>query len=456
MAENPRILVVDDEEAMRHMLTVLLGQEGYDVDVAANGKVALEKVEEEGYDIILADIRMPKMNGKALLKELQKRRIPSTVIMMSAYGNVDAAIEAIKLGAYDYIPKPFKSDEILLTLKKAEERRRLMQENVLLKEEVKREFGFDSILTHDENMLQILRTAKKMAAYKSTVLISGDSGTGKELVAKAIHNASPRAGMPFVAINCGAIPETLLESELFGHTRGAFTDAHRAKKGLFAEADGGTLFLDEVGALPLLLQVKLLRVLQEEEIRRIGDTKPIKVDVRIVAATVRNLDDDVKEGRFRNDLYYRLNVLPIQLPPLQERRADIPLLADYFLDKYSKRAGKPVPDIEKKALETLMDYHWPGNIRELENTIERAVVLSEGEKITVEDLPPVLIGQEERSVSRIVDEEISIKRATRAIEERLIRKALKRTNNNRTQAAKILEISHRALLYKIKEYQVID
>jgi len=451
MKESKRILVVDDEESMRHMLGVLLGQEGYEVTSVADGKEALEKV-DEGYDFILADVRMPRMDGKTLLKELQKRNVPSTVIMMSAYGNVDTALEAIKLGAYDYIPKPFKADEILLTLKKAEERARLIHENVLLKTEVKKEYGFGSFLTQDAQMLEILRTAKKIAAYKSTVLVVGESGTGKELVAKAIHVSSPRVDGPFVAINCGAIPETLLESELFGHSKGAFTDAQRSKKGLFEEADGGTLFLDEVGELPLLLQVKLLRVLQDEEVRRVGDTKSAHVDVRIIAATVRNLDNEVREGRFRSDLFYRLNVLPIVLLPLKNRRGDIPLLADHFLERYAKRAGKPVPTIDKRAMEILINYHWPGNVRELENTIERAVLLSEEEKIKPEDLPPALTGAEERSVMQIADDEVSIKRASRAMEERLIRKALRQTNGNRTQAAKILEISHRALLYKIKEY----
>lgn len=452
MRREKRILVVDDEEPMRHMLKILLEQEGYQVDTATDGVNALEKA-EDGYDIILADVRMPRMDGKTLLLELKKRKIPSIVIMMSAYGTIESAIEAIKLGADDYIQKPFTADQILHTLKKAENMERLVRENTLLKMEVKKEYGFENILTQDPRMIEVLRTAKKVASYKSTVLIIGESGTGKELVAKAIHMSSPWADGPFVAINCGAIPETLLESELFGYAKGAFTDAVRTKKGLFEEADGGTLFLDEVGELPLTLQVKLLRALQEEEIRRVGDTRSIKIDVRIIAATVRRLEDEVKEGRFRNDLFYRLNVLPIVIPPLRERKGDIPLLVEHFVKKYSQRSGKQLKPVEKSAMEALISYNWPGNVRELENAIERAVLLSETDKITLDDLPPAVRGESEGAIF-ISESETSIKKATRAIEESLIRKALQQTGGNKTQAAKILEISHRALLYKIREYGI--
>lgn len=452
MRKGKRILVVDDEEPMRHMLKILLGQEGYEVETAVDGVDALEKA-ENGYDIILADVRMPRMDGKTLLLELKKRKIASTVIMMSAYGTIESAIEAIKLGADDYIQKPFTADQILHTLKKAENMERLVRENTLLKAEVKKEYGFENILTQDSKMIEVLRTAKKIASYKSTVLIIGESGTGKELVAKAIHLSSPWADGPFVAINCGAIPETLLESELFGYVKGAFTDATRAKKGLFEEANGGTLFLDEVGELPLTLQVKLLRALQEEEIRRVGDTRSVKIDVRIIAATVRKLEEEVKEGRFRNDLFYRLNVLPIVIPPLRERKGDIPLLVEHFVRKYSQRTGRPVKVVEKSALEALITYNWPGNVRELENAVERAVLLCEAEKIGIDDLPPVVRGDSEGAIF-IPESGTSIKKATRAIEESLIRKALQQTGGNKTQAAKILEISHRALLYKIREYGI--
>jgi len=455
MAAKKKVLVVDDEESMRHMLTEMLGEEGYHVEVAADGVEALEKAQEEEFDFVLADIRMPRMDGTALLDELHKQNIPSTVILMSAYGDVSTALEAIKHGAYDYIPKPFKSDEIILTLKKADEHMRLLRENALLRSEIKREYSFDGLITNDTVMKEVIRTAEKMAQYKSTVLIIGESGTGKELVAKAVHLASPWAGGNFVAINCGAIPETLLESELFGHAKGAFTDAYRPKKGLFEEADGGTIFLDEVGELPLMLQVKLLRALQEEEIRRVGDTKPIKVDVRIVAATVRDLEADIRDGRFRSDLFYRLNVLPVPLPPLRERKDDVPLLVDHFLKRTSAKLAKPVPTVDKEAMEKFLKYNWPGNVRELENAIERAIVLSEEDRITVKDLPPAIRQGEEICIpGGAGDNEISIKRASRSLEERLIRRALEQTNSNRTKASKLLEISHRALLYKIKEYNI--
>ncbi len=457
MTTQKKVLVVDDEQSMRHMLTEMLGQEGYHVDVAADGVEALDKAQDEEYDFILADIRMPRMDGTALLEELRKQSVPSTVILMSAFGDVNTALEAIKRGAYDYIPKPFKSDEIILTLKKADEHIRLLRENALLKTEIKGEYGFEGLITRDPAMQELIKTGRKMAQYKSTVLIVGESGTGKELVAKAVHLSSPWASGNFVAINCGAIPEMLLESELFGHAKGAFTDAHRPKKGLFEEADGGTIFLDEVGELPLMLQVKLLRALQEEEIRRVGDTKSIKVDVRIIAATVRNLETDVQEGKFRSDLFYRLNVLPLYLPALRERKDDIPLLVDHFLKRCSKRLNKPLPTIDNEAMDKLLAYHWPGNVRELENAIERAIVLAEEDRITGNDLPPAIRQGEEACLSDIaLDNEISIKKATRAIEERLIRRALEQTGGNRTQASKLLELSHRALLYKIKEYNIED
>jgi len=455
MVMKKKVLVVDDEESMRHMLTEMLEEEGYVVQTASDGEEALGKAREDTYDFILSDIRMPKMDGTELLDGLRKESIPSTVIMMSAYGDVNTALEAIKRGAYDYIPKPFKSDEILLTLKKADEHFRLMRENTLLRTEIQRDYSFEGLITSDPKMEELIRTARKMACYKSTVLVVGESGTGKELVAKAIHLASPWAEGNFVAINCGAIPETLLESELFGHAKGAFTDAHRSKKGLFEEADGGTILLDEVGELPLMLQVKLLRALQENEIRRVGDTKSLNVDVRIIAATVRDLEADVKEGRFRGDLFYRLNVLPLYVPPLRERPQDIPLLVDHFIKRCSLRLQKPVPSVDKAAMDCFTGYRWPGNVRELENAVERAIVLCEKDRIRENDLPPAIRESAAPCIDGPFDDsEISIKKSTRALEERLIRKALEQTGGNRSQAAKLLEISHRALLYKIKEFGI--
>ncbi len=453
-----RILIIDDEESFRHMLSIILSKEGYEVETAPDGEEALQKLSSFSFDHVLCDIRMPKMDGMEFLKELKKLGIETTIIMMSAYGTIDIAIEAMKLGAYDYISKPFKPDEIVLTLRKAEEREQLRKENRLLRKEIQKEYGFDNIISKNEKMLKIFDTIKKVAPYKSTILITGESGTGKELVARALHFNSNRAGNPFIAVNCGAIPENLLESELFGHAKGAFTDAIRMKKGLFEEADGGTLFLDEIGELPPQLQVKLLRVLQEGEIRRIGESKPIKVDVRIVAATVKDLAKEVSEGKFRDDLYYRLNVLHIHIPPLRERKEDIPHLVNHFIKKYSESINKNVTGIDSKALNALMNYKWYGNVRELENTIERAVVLADGDTIELGHLPiEIQEYKEEVNLSipeEIEDEDFSIKKATKILETNLIKKALKKAKGNHTQASKILEISHRALLYKIKEYGI--
>ncbi len=447
------ILVVDDEESFRHMLSVILEKEGYEVETAKDGHEALEKMEGGLFDEVLCDIRMPRMDGIQFLEEAKKIRADSTIIMMSAYGTLDTAVEAMKLGAYDYISKPFKPDEIVLTLKKSEERERLRKENIYLRKEVKKEYNFSNIISKNEKMRAVFDTIEKVARYKSTILISGESGTGKELVAKAIHFNSDRSGSPFVAINCGAIPENLLESELFGHVKGSFTDAVRTKKGLFEEAHGGTLFLDEIGELPLALQVKLLRVLQDGEIRRIGDSKPIKIDVRIIAATVKDLDEAVKAGSFRDDLFYRLNVLPIKLPPLRERKEDIPILVDHFMAKFGESLGKDVISITPEALKILLRYSWPGNVRELENMVERGLVLSETEAIDVENLPPEVHRVDAHSPFSQL-EEYSIKKAAKILETELIKKALRKTRGNHTHASRLLEISHRTLLYKIKDYGI--
>ena len=452
-----RILIVDDEESFRHMLSVILIKEGYEVETSANGEEGLQKAGTSSFDQILCDIRMPHMDGLAFLREIKKTGMEATIIVMSAYGTVDIAIEAMKLGAYDYISKPFKPDEIILTLRKAEEREQLRRENELLRKEVAKEYSFENIVSKNEEMQKIFDVIKKVSHYKSTVLITGESGTGKELVARALHYNSDRSQNPFIAVNCGAIPENLLESELFGHAKGAFTDAIRTKKGLFEEADGGTLFLDEIGELPGQLQVKLLRVLQDGEIRRIGESKPIQIDVRIVAATVKDLQKEVNEGRFREDLFYRLNVLPIHIPPLRERKEDIPLLIQHFIGKYNQAMGKNVKEVDHKAMEALMSYKWSGNVRELENTIERAIVLSEKNDIESENLPVEIQNFGEQYPSEpLPDEEYSIKKASKSLEINLIKKALKKTKGNHTHAARLLEISHRALLYKIKEYEIIE
>ena len=451
-----RVLVVDDEENIRLVLRTLLRKHGYEVEVADNGETALALVESFGPDVILTDVRMPKLGGLDLLATLRAKQSPATVIVMSAYGNVDLALEAMKAGAYDYVGKPFKPDEIVLALRKAEERESLRRENRSLREQIRAEQRFESILAKSQEMQDVFRTISKIADYKTTVLVTGESGVGKELVARALHARSSRKNMPFVAINCGAIPENLLESELFGHRKGAFTDANADRRGLFEEATGGTLLLDEIGELPLSLPVKLLRVLQEETIRRLGDTKDAKVDVRIVAATHRDLAAEVKAGRFREDLYYRINVLPVHIPPLRGRKDDIPLLVDHFVTRNNARLGTHIRGVSPEARKLLIEYPWPGNVRELENTIERAMVLAEGEVLDANDLPERLRESLDPVQAQLATGELSIKKTSAAIEEILIRRALQKTKGNRTRAAEVLEISHRALLYKIKDYKITE
>jgi len=450
-----RVLVVDDEENLRIVLRTLLRKHGYEVETAASGEEALALVDRFGPDFVITDVKMPKMGGMDLLATLKAKGDLTTVIVMSAYGNLDLAIEAIKAGAYDYVHKPFKPDEIVFTLRKAEERELLRRENRVLREEIRREYRFEDILAKSPSMEELFRTVAKIAEYKTTVLVTGDSGVGKELIARALHRRSRRTGA-FVAVNCGAIPENLLESELFGHKRGAFTDAVADRRGLFEEAANGTLFLDEIGELPLGLQVKLLRVLQDEHIRRLGDVRDIQVDVRIIAATHRDLVAETHAGRFREDLYYRLNVLSLHVPALRERREDIPLLIEHFIARNNARLGTQVRGTDPESRRLLFDYAWPGNVRELENTIERAMVLADGDCIQAIDLPERIREAKDKVQTHLDSDELSIKKTVRSIEEVLIRRALQRTRGNRTKAAELLEISHRALLYKLKDYEITD
>ena len=451
-AWKPHILVVDDEENMRRMLQVLLNKNGYTVDVAAEGETALGMAVKGAYDFILCDIRMPVMDGPTFLREAVREGVGSTVIMMSAYATVDSAVSCMKLGAYDFISKPFKNDEILLVLMKAEERERLRMENQQLREEIDREYSFSSMISRNPGMKQIFSLIGKVCDHKTTVLIQGESGTGKELVARAIHYNGVRRKAPFVAVNCGAIPENLLESELFGHVKGAFTDALADKPGLFEQADGGTLFLDEIGEMPLPLQVKLLRVLQESEIRRVGASSSRKVDVRVISATARNLEQRVVAGLFREDLFFRINVFAITLPPLRDRIEDIPLLVGHFLGKHGAGTGKEGVRCSPEVMRVLLSYNWPGNIRELENCIERCLVVCEGGMVNVDSLPEKLRPKTRDASLAVPLSGLSIKKAENLMERELIRQALDQTGGNRTHAAKLLEISHRALLYKLKEY----
>ncbi len=454
-----RILVVDDEENLRHMLQVMLRKNGYQVDTAADGSEAFSKAAGNGYDFILCDIRMPVLDGAGFLEKVIEAGLTVTIIMMSAYGTMDTAIDCMKQGAYDYISKPFKNDEILLVLKKAEERERLKAENRRLKEEMLKECSFASMISSNRQMLEIFSLIRKVCDFKTTVLILGESGTGKELIARALHFNSKRRNAPFVAVNCGAIPENLLESELFGHVKGAFTDASSDKAGLFEQADGGTLFLDEIGEMPLALQVKLLRVLQEGEIRRVGGGVSKKVDVRVISATSKNLEQEVAQGRFREDLYFRLNVLSVALPPLRERIEDIPLLVDHFLEKYGAELAKEGMRCSPETMKVLMSYPWPGNIRELENSIQRGLLLCEGDTLEAQCLPDRVrqspaAGAARETALFPAEETLSIKRVSEQLEREMIRKALEKTSGNRTHAARLLEISHRSLLYKLKEYGI--
>jgi len=450
------VLVIDDEKNMRHMLEILLSKAGYIVDSAADGGGGLELLMKSDFQFVLCDIKMPNMDGMTFLKKAKEKYPEKTYIMMSAYGTMETALEAMKEGAYDYISKPFKPDEVLLTLKKAEERERLKEENLRLKtriNEIEQKYSFGNIIARSEAMASVFDLVRKVADHKTTVLINGESGTGKELIARAIHSNGSRASGPMVNINCGGIPENLLESELFGYKKGAFTDAVRDKPGRFKEADGGTIFLDEIGEMPVSLQVKLLRVLQEEEITPLGDLGSKKIDVRVIAATSKDLGKEVEAGNFREDLFYRINVLTIHLPALRERRGDIPLLVGYFIDLFNRKLNKGIEGLSSEAMPILMEYAWPGNVRELENVIERAVLLATGRWITPAELSDMT--RTERFPSHLGPADtLSIKKASKYMERKLIEKALKFTGGNRTQAARILEISRPILISKIKEYDL--
>jgi two-component system response regulator AtoC len=445
-----RILIIDDEPGLRHTLTLLLRDEGFDVVSAGDGEAGLQAAVAESPDLILCDVRMPRLGGLEFLARYREASGDALVIMMSAYGTLDTALEAMRQGAYDYVSKPFNADEVILTLRKAEERENLRREVRRLRERVGEPEGFEEVIAESSAMREAVALAARVAPYPTTVLITGESGTGKEAIARGIHASSPRSNAAFVAGNCGAIPEQLLESELFGHEKGAFTGADRARNGLFVEADGGTLFLDEIGELPLALQVKLLRVLQERSVRRVGGSAERPVDVRVLAATSRSMDDEVRAGRFREDLFYRINVMHLHLPPLRARPEDVPVLANFFLAQHGLRLGISADKLPRELVALLTRYSWPGNVRELQNVLERALILAGGTP-GKEDLPEhVRNGQ--GAAPTPADGDLSVKRRLPALERELIAHALERTGGNRTRAAEMLDLSPRALFYKLQDY----
>lgn len=449
------ILVVDDEKNYLVVLEALLGPEGYETLTASNGREALDLVRESDLDLLITDMKMPGMSGMELLDEAKKLKPEIPVILMTAYGTIEMAVEAMKKHAFDYITKPFKNEELKLTVKKALDNYRLVKANRYLSEALSDRYRYGNIIGRSKPMLKIYDMIDKVARSKASVLITGPSGTGKELIAKAIHYNGPRKDRPFISINCGALTETLLESELFGHEKGAFTGAVAMKKGRFELADGGTLFLDEVGEMPPPLQVKLLRVLQEMEFERVGGTKTIKVDVRVLSASNREIRDDVKQGLFREDLFYRLNVIHLEVPPLRERSEDFKPLVNHFLEKYGKDEGKKEIELSPEAWKAIYGHVWPGNIRELENVIERAVVLNTTGAIGLEDLPDYLSGErEDLDIERFLPPDASLQNTIEQIEEKLIRRALKRCNNVQAQAAELLGISRHVMNYKMHKYEI--
>ncbi len=454
-----RILIVDDEVAIRKALERFLVGLKYDVFTAKDGDEAISIAEKETVDLALVDLVMPKMGGVEFIRRLKRAQPASVSIVLTGFGTITSAVEAMKAGAYHYLTKPFELDDIAALISTALEHRQLKEENRLLKRELHEKFRFDNIVGRSDELAQVFDLVEKVAATDSTVIVTGESGTGKELVARAIHYNSPRKDKPLIVVNCAAIPEELLESELFGHVKGAFTGAVSTHAGRFDAADRGTIFLDEIGDMSLKLQVKVLRVLQEQRFEPVGSTSTHEVDVRIIAATNQDLERAVKERRFREDLYYRLNVIPIHIPPLRERRDDIPLLVGHFMEKYAKEAGGRVKGVTQAAMESLMSYSWPGNVRELENLVERLVVLKKEETIDAVDLPEKITGavspqfamKTEAGEIEIPDKGLSFKRAVSDYESSLIMGALKKTGGNKNKAASLLRLNRTTLVEKIKK-----
>ncbi len=448
------ILVIEDKESMAKMLKNSLESEGYKVITVGDGKEGLRQIKESRIDLVITDLKIPGKDGIEILRAAKEENQLIPVIVMTAFGSVETAVTAMKEGAFDFITKPFDVDHLLVLIKRALETQRLLTENLLLREEFASKLGFPRIIGKSIKIADVAQIVQKVAPTKTTVLLVGESGTGKELFARAIHNLSNRRHYPFVPINCAAIPRELLESELFGHEKGSFTGAETKKLGKFELADKGTIFLDEIGDMDLTLQSKLLRAIEEGEIERVGAVKSVNVDVRIVAASNKDLEKAVEEKKFREDLFYRLNVFPVKIPPLRERKEDIPLLAEYFINKYCLEIKTPLKNILKEALDILTDYNWKGNVRELENTIERAIILSDGDTIAPEH---IILSQRTTSDSRVSTEgslEDVAKRASRIAETQCILKVLRETRGNKSRAAEILRVSYKTLLTKIKEYGI--
>src|SRR5438105_10223802 len=451
---DTRVLVVDDERSMRELLAIMLRQAGHDVTVADGGTAAIEALNSDAFDLVITDLRMREVDGLAVLRAAKEHSPETVVVVITAFASTETAVEAMKLGAYDYITKPFKMDEIKLVLANALERKRLRDENQALKRQLRSERRLDNFVGGSRQMLEIFETIRKTADSLSTVLVTGESGTGKELVARAVHAESPRRHGPFVSVNCGAIPETLMESELFGHVKGAFTGAVASTVGLFPAANGGTLFLDEVTEVPQSVQVKLLRAIQEREIRRVGDTRDTKVDVRLIAASNRDVAKAVADGALREDRFYRLNVIPIQLPPLRHRRQEISLLAAHFVRKISDELGKSVKGVSPEALAILENYRWPGHVRELENVIERALVLGSGDMLDARALPPDLQRPPDvLDISVVIPEAgLELVATLSTVDDQYIQMALARTGGVQTRAAELLRVSFRQFRYKLQKY----
>ncbi|UCD80232.1 MAG: sigma-54-dependent Fis family transcriptional regulator [Desulfobacterales bacterium] len=449
---KPKILVVDDESSHRQMIKAVLSAEGYEIREAADGNQAVKAVEEKFYDLILMDIRMPGLSGIEALQKIKDISPGIPVIIMTAYASVNTAIEALKSGAYDYLTKPLDIEELKILVAKALRFQKLEQENIYLKEQLNNRFDFSKIIGRSPAMKQLFETMALVAPSEATVLIVGESGTGKELIANAIHQNSSRAQRPFIKVNCAALPETLLESELFGHEKGAFTGATARKQGRFQLAHNSSILLDEIGEMSPTTQAKILRVLQEREFEPIGSTQTIKVDTRVIAATNKNLEDEIKKGRFREDLFYRINVVTIQLPALRDRQEDIPLLADFFLKRFAEKNRRVIKGFTPRAMDLLMRYDWSGNVRELENVVERAVIMARGEMITPLEFPENLKELDGELKEPILN--LSAGRSLKEVEKEMILRTLAETGGNRTHAANILGISRRTLQLKLKEYGI--